>query len=173
VNLDKSQTYPNMHLSFFRWLMLLRSGAGDVFNDTSIHELGLTWPHAADADTVVNPSVLCRGKGVFATVNFTPKTILLEYTGLIATRGTTGVYRTEYQMHTSTGQYIDARFSDCKAKYINHATKHANTVIREMYACSPPRVFVVSCKAIKAGDELFYNYGQEYWLDREAPVLQP
>jgi SET domain-containing protein len=155
--------------------ILLRSKVTDAFNDQTVFEVGLFFTYASDSDTEIRPTNRCQGKGLFATTNISSQTIIGEYTGT-ASSGVGTLRQTQYQMYTSTGTYIDAKHSNCKARYINHATSHANAITREMYACKPSRgkparVFIVASKPIKAGSEILYNYGDDYWVRRGLPNL--
>ena len=86
-----------------------------------------------------------HGKGLFATVDIPKNTVL----GYCKTRPTK-----DPGLHTlwlAGGDLVDVT---CKLKYINHHSKPNVSYYDDLS--------VVSLRKIKAGDELFHHYGDEW-----------
>ena len=103
-----------------------------------------------------------HGKGVFALVDIAPGETLIEYTGEVITwaealdrhpHDPSDPNHTFY-FHIDEDHVIDAKYGGNSARWINHS-------------CAPNceadiedgRVFIRSKRAIRAGEELFYDYG--------------
>ncbi|MBX3608458.1 MAG: SET domain-containing protein-lysine N-methyltransferase [Hydrogenophaga sp.] len=103
-----------------------------------------------------------HGKGVYAVVDLAPGETLIEYTGEIIDwpealrrhpHDPSDPNHTFY-FHIDEDHVIDAKYGGNSARWINHS-------------CAPNceadiedgRVFIRSRRAIKAGEELFYDYG--------------
>ncbi len=103
-----------------------------------------------------------HGKGVYALRDFKRGETIIEYKGEIITwdealrrhpHDPSDPNHTFY-FHIDDGHVIDGKFKGNAAKWINHA-------------CDPnckadqdgQRVFIKARRAIKAGSELFYDYG--------------
>lgn len=103
-----------------------------------------------------------HGKGVFANQAFKRGDLIIEYKGQIITweealrrhpHDPSDPNHTFY-FHLDDGHVIDGKHNGNAAKWINHA-------------CSPNceaeqignKVFIKALRAIKPGEELFYNYG--------------
>ena len=75
----------------------------------------------------------------------------------------------EYLFHLGGGAvagshvYIDAVDSDHASRAINHA-QHA--CLEPRVSLAERRVAFYALKDIKAGDELSFDYGEQYWLER-------
>jgi SET domain-containing protein len=103
-----------------------------------------------------------HGKGVFALVDIEPGETLIEYTGEIIT-WTQALDRHPHDpsdpnhtfyFHIDEEHVIDAKYGGNSARWINHSCKpNCEADIED------GRVFIRSLRAIKAGDELFYDYG--------------
>ena len=75
----------------------------------------------------------------------------------------------EYLFHLGGGAvagshvYIDAVDSDHASRAINHAQ---DACLEPRVTLSERRVAFYALKDIKAGDELSFDYGEQYWLER-------
>lgn len=71
--------------------------------------------------------------------------------------------------------FIDAEDEHCSswARFINHASPPNNNLIpksvHESYD-GKPRVWFVACRDIEVGEELCYDYGDNYWLEEDEVV---
>ena len=106
------------------------------------------------------------GLGLFARKHIPKNRIIDEYLGeILLTLPTSNEY-----VYQTSAYYIDASKTKCAMKFINHQQgKQANVIGRELFMDG--RLFIISSKAIHAGQELFLNYGQEFeW--KHSPVKQ-
>lgn len=103
-----------------------------------------------------------HGKGVYAAVALARGELIIEYKGQRIDWGT-ALDRHPHDLsqpnHTfyfslDTGDVIDANVRGNSARWINHSCA-PNCVAREIDG----RVFIHAKRNIKAGDELFYDYG--------------
>ncbi len=109
------------------------------------------------------------GKGLF-TLEFIPKnSIIAEYRGKINTwkevkndNSTNG-----YLYYVNRNWVIDARtYLKSKARYANDARgmkKIKGITNNSVYVEKDSKVFIQSKKDIKPGEEIFVDYGKEYW----------
>ncbi len=110
-----------------------------------------------------------HGNGVFATVDIPAETELVEYRGRLLTHaqadrlydGTTETGHTF--LFTLNDRYvIDANVDGNVARWINHScAPNCRAVLEESPDGKPrnDRVLIESVRAIKAGEELTYDYG--------------
>lgn len=100
------------------------------------------------------------GLGLRALKDFKKGKQLLEYTGtLIRNEDIDGRVR-RYLFELDDTHTIDGSPRSNLARYINHACKpNAQAVHHE----AEGKIMIESTKAIKAGDEITYNYGKEYF----------
>ncbi len=103
-----------------------------------------------------------HGKGVFAAANIARGALIIEYKGQRIDWDTalerhphdpTQPNHTFY-FSLDTGEVIDANVRGNSARWINHSCA-PNCEAREQDG----KVFIHAKRAIKAGDELFYDYG--------------
>lgn len=103
-----------------------------------------------------------HGKGIYATSAIARGTLIIEYTGQIIDWDTAlerHPHDPAQPNHTfyfslDTGQVIDANVRGNAARWINHSCA-PNCEAREKNG----RVFIHAKRNIKAGEELFYDYG--------------
>jgi SET domain-containing protein len=100
------------------------------------------------------------GKGMFAAEDIPKGACIIEYIGRPATKE---------QMRKNTGKYlfwldeaetemIDGNIAANKARFINHSCQPNCEVDQD-----GKRIFIFAIKNIKAGEELNYDYGPEYF----------
>lgn len=103
-----------------------------------------------------------HGKGVYALVDLAEGETLIEYTGEIITwqqaldrhpHDPANPNHTFY-FHIDDGRVIDAKRGGNSARWINHSCA-PNCIADE----EEGRVFIRALHPIKAGEELFYDYG--------------
>lgn len=120
---------------------------------------------------VVKPSQIPgAGLGLFTTRRHEAHEVLCLYTGerlsrwqLLRTRNT------QYLAETADGIICPRKHLDIKARYINHhfdparrnvalaAYRDASSVLGRSRIC-------ISTRAIEAGEELYLDYGERYWI---------
>jgi SET domain-containing protein len=97
------------------------------------------------------------GLGVFVLEKIPKGACIIEYTGRPATRKQLDGDIGKYLFDTGAGT-IDGNVKSNKARFINHS-------------CTPNceadgpkgRVFIVAKRSIRVGEELTYDYGEEYF----------
>jgi SET domain-containing protein len=106
------------------------------------------------------------GLGLFALKPIPAGKRLIEYTGPLVSneeveRRTNG----KYFFGVNSKWSIDGTPRSNIARYINHSCRPNCDALQ-----SKRRVWIWSRRAIKAGEELSYNYGKEYFEDIIKPV---
>lgn len=104
------------------------------------------------------------GKGLFAMEDIAKGVCIIEYTGRPATKKEMMEDSGKYLFWTGKHTMINGNVRSNRARYINHS-------------CAPNcesdgpegRVYIVSVRRIKAGDELTYDYGKEYFNKHIKP----
>jgi SET domain-containing protein len=122
-----------------------------------------------------------HGNGVFAAVDIPADTRLIEYKGRVMThRQADSLYDGSSEtghtfLFTLNDKYIlDANVDGNDARWINHGCDPNCTAVLEedeKGRRSKDRVFIESGRAIKAGEELTYNYGITL-EERQTPRLK-
>ncbi|CAK9253316.1 unnamed protein product [Sphagnum jensenii] len=74
-----------------------------------------------------------------------------------------------YLMRLGEQSYVDSKESNCFARYINDCRNPAGYNVKFIKFPLEGFAHVVALRAIKAGEELFVNYGSRYWAG--SPVL--
>lgn len=104
---------------------------------------------------VVKKSI--AGLGLFTLEDIEKGGFVIEYVGPILTAKQANKKAGKYLFETSANRFIDGTNRTNIARYINHSCKpNAETEVIK------GRVFVFAKRKIKAGEELFYDYGKEY-----------
>lgn len=98
------------------------------------------------------------GLGLFAQESIPKGTFIIEYIGPILTNEERDEKGGKYLFEINSKKTIDGSNRKNIARYINHSC-HPN--------CEPEiisgRVYIAAIKNIKPGDELTYDYGEEYF----------
>jgi uncharacterized protein len=116
------------------------------------------------------------GLGLFSTINIPVGVKVIEYKGEIMEmndgHGTKG-HGHDYCFligNIETGVCINADFSQCKAKYVNDVYKTNKVAnLRPVISHRNKTIWFESTRRIRAGDELYINYGSDYWTSRDTP----
>lgn len=98
------------------------------------------------------------GKGLFAVDTIPKNSCVIEYTGKILSEKEQYTCRSRYLFCINKNTMVNGNIPSNTARYINHSCG-PNC---EIYI-SKGKIFVFSKKGIKAGEELNYNYGKEYF----------
>ncbi len=105
------------------------------------------------------------GKGIFALEAIPKGKRIIEYIGrevpVSKQKTTTG----RYLFWTGRKQMIDGNVKENIARFINHSCR-PNC---ESYG-PRGRIFIRSIRKIKAGEELTYDYGEEYFDEYIKPI---
>ena len=98
------------------------------------------------------------GRGLFAGEALPRGACLTEYVGRRVSKEEAEYGRGKYLFDVGKGITLDGNVKYNIARYINHSCKP------NCEADGPPgRVFITTLRAIKPGEELFYDYGEEYF----------
>jgi hypothetical protein len=104
------------------------------------------------------------GLGLFADEDIKKSTCIIEYVGRELNKGEEYTINSKYLFEINTRRTIDGTVRSNTARYINHSCRpNAEPEIRK------GRVFIMSRRAIKQGEEIFYDYGKEYWNEYIKP----
>jgi SET domain-containing protein len=105
------------------------------------------------------------GLGLFAVQPIAKGKRIIEYTGPLIPNEEVDKRRGKYFFGVNTKWTIDGSPRSNVARYINHSCKpNAEALI------SGRRVWIWSRKKIKAGEEIAYDYGTEYFEDIIKPM---
>lgn len=97
------------------------------------------------------------GLGLFTDESLKKGEFLIEYTGKILTLKEKEKKGGKYLFETSANRFIDGTDRTNIARYINHSCKpNCEVDIRR------GRVLIFAKRSIKKGDELHFDYGEEY-----------
>jgi SET domain-containing protein len=104
------------------------------------------------------------GLGLFALQQIPAGKRIIEYTGPLISNAEVEKRRGKYFFGVNSKWSIDGSPRQNTARYINHScSPNAEAFI------SGRRVWIWSKKSIKAGEEITYNYGEEYFNDLIKP----
>lgn len=98
------------------------------------------------------------GKGLFAAEEIPKDVCVIEYTGRPISEEEAERDNGKYLFEVAKGKTVDGNIPSNTARYINHSCRPNCEAIGRA-----GRVFIFSIKRIKAGEELFYDYGKEYF----------
>lgn len=100
------------------------------------------------------------GLGLFAGEPIKKGTCIIEYTGRTISKKEEYTSNSKYLFEVNKRKTIDGRDRSNKARYINHSCKpNAEAIIYK------GRIFIFALKNIRPGEEIFYDYGEEYWKE--------
>jgi uncharacterized protein len=104
------------------------------------------------------------GLGLFASKDILKGVCLVEYFGRVLTKEEEYSSKSKYLFEINSKLTIDGTDRKNIARYVNHSCKPNCEV--EIHK---KRVYIFSCKKIKAGEELCYDYGKEYFDEHIKP----
>ena len=108
------------------------------------------------------------GLGLFAAEDIAKDTVVIEYTGERITTEEGDRRGGKYLFTLDDDWVIDGKGRENTSRYINHACKpNCEAEIDE----AEEKIYIRALKPIKAGQEITYDYGKEYWLDHCQPCL--
>jgi SET domain-containing protein len=98
------------------------------------------------------------GRGLFAQERIRKGSCVIEYIGRPATPRQMKLNRGKYLFWTSDTTMIDGNIPANVARFINHScAPNCEIKIRRR------RIYVIALRAIEPGEELSYDYGEEYF----------
>ncbi len=104
------------------------------------------------------------GLGLFADENLSKGQCVIEYVGREISEREKYTSRSKYLFEINSKITIDGQDRKNKARYINHSCR-PNCEIK----IKNKKIFVMSLKKIKKGEELTYDYGEEYFDEHIKP----
>ncbi len=105
------------------------------------------------------------GLGLFALERIPADTRIIEYTGPVLTHQQADRKGGKYLMTIDDKYVIDGTSRTNTARYINHSCRpNAEAIV------SGRRVWIWSKRRIRAGEEIAYDYGKEYFDDHIRPA---
>jgi len=104
------------------------------------------------------------GLGLYTLADIPKGEFIIEYVGDVLTEKEADERGGKYLFETSKNRYIDGSARTNTARYINHSCRPNSEI--EIKA---GRIYVFSKRAIKAGEELNYDYEKEYWNEHIKP----
>lgn len=115
------------------------------------------------------------GYGLFAEKKIKKKAFIAEYVGIVRKYNFDSDYKNAYcfeymiaDIH-DTPFIIDAKDSGNIARFVNHDPK-GNVTPTAVYHKGVMRVVLQANREIKKDEQLCYDYGPEYWAEREDPA---
>ena len=105
------------------------------------------------------------GLGLFTTEPIERGGFIVEYTGPILSNKEADARGGKYLFETNKNRFIDGSGRKNLARYINHSCR-PNCEIDILRG----RIFVFAKRKIKPGEELSYDYDEEYFNDLIKPV---
>jgi SET domain-containing protein len=104
------------------------------------------------------------GLGLFTKEDIPKGECIIEYVGRTLSHAEEYTINSQYLFEIHSRKTIDGSARSNIARYINHSCRpNAET---EIYK---GRVYVFSRKLIKAGEEISYDYGKEFWNEYIKP----
>ncbi len=114
------------------------------------------------------------GYGVFARAPLIQHTFISEYTGYVRKKRFLFLKSSDYCFGLSTPMgwrsfVIDAKKGGNLARYLNHGDNPNVEPIAIFYR-GLIRILLRTLRPVRAGEQLTYDYGEEYWRKREDCV---
>jgi uncharacterized protein len=107
------------------------------------------------------------GRGLFAQERIPKGSLVIEYLGRPATAKQMKMNRGKYLFWTSDVSMIDGNVPKNIARFINHScAPNCEVRIRNR------RVYIFSLRTIQPGEELSYDYGEEYFERHLAGICR-
>lgn len=104
------------------------------------------------------------GLGLYAGEDIPKGKCIIEYVGRVISKEEETTSRSKYLFEVNRNKTLDGKPRINKAGYINHSCRpNAEIEIRDK------RVFVMALRKIRAGEELNYDYGEEYFDEHIKP----
>jgi uncharacterized protein len=97
------------------------------------------------------------GLGLYAGESIPKGACIIEYKGRVISKAEEYTSKSKYLFEVNARMTIDGKPKWNKAGYINHSCRpNAEPEVRER------RVYIMSKRPIKTGEEVTYDYGKEY-----------
>jgi len=98
------------------------------------------------------------GLGLFTEQPIPKSTDVIEYTGVMITEKQVEKSRSRYLFDVGGDGALDGSPRSNRARYVNHSCRpNCEAVVRKK------RVFIRAVRNIRAGEEITYDYGKDYF----------
>lgn len=124
--------------------------------------MGYRYPRESKHTLCVRRGV--SGLGVFSNNDIVRGDFIVEYFGTIVTDERADEVGGKYLFRLDGGKTILGNCKENLARFLNHSCRP--NCEAEM---DGKRIFIYAKRAIKAGEELVYHYGKEYWEEHIGP----
>lgn len=107
-----------------------------------------------------------HGLGLFTTASISRGAFIIEYTGEKVNEAEKDRRGGQYLFALNEEWFLDGKGREHTARYINHSCRpncYAELTEDETH------VYIYAKRAIKAGEELTYHYGKEFWEEYIKP----
>ena len=105
------------------------------------------------------------GCGLFAGEDIPKGAFIIEYFGREIDEKEQYTSKSKYLFEINSKKTIDGTIRENTARYINHSCRpNCEVEIKK------GRVLIFSKRKIKAGEELGYDYGKEFWNEHIKPI---
>lgn len=104
------------------------------------------------------------GLGLFAMEEIPKGACIIEYKGRKISKEEEYTINSKYLFEIHARMTIDGSSRKNIARYINHSCRPNGEVEIRKH-----RVYIMAKKKIKPKEEIFYDYGKEYWKEYIAP----
>ncbi len=101
-----------------------------------------------------------HGLGLFTKENIGKGVYIIEYTGELISSDEANRRGGQYLFELNDKWTIDGKGRENKARYINHSCRPN---CEAELSADEKHVFIQAKRNIKAGEELYYDYGKEFW----------
>lgn len=105
-----------------------------------------------------------NGLGLFTDIAIKEGDFIIEYWGEVIDEAEANKRGGKYLFQTGKDRHVDGTTRENIARYINHSCK-PNCEVKVKKGC----IYIYAYRNIKAGEELCYDYGEEYWDEYIKP----
>jgi SET domain-containing protein len=113
----------------------------------------------------VKRAVLGSGLGLFALEDIPKGHYVIEYFGRELSEAEQYTSKSKYLFEITKKITVDGNIPENIARYINHSCRpNCKAEIKKN------RILINSIKNIKAGEQLSYDYGKEFWNEHIKPI---
>jgi uncharacterized protein len=107
-----------------------------------------------------------HGLGLFSTTPIKKGDLVIEYTGEKITADEANSRGGQYLFEINDSWTVDGRGRENTARYINHSCRpNCEPRIDE----AEEHIYIYAKRTIRAGEELTYNYGKDFWTTYIKP----
>lgn len=149
------------------WISARQKWLGHYYGQSLQHEVHLDLTIAWIDEKI--------GYGVWTNVDLPAHAYIGEYAGILRKRRFFGRWKNRYCFDYNVGEgresgyVIDAQDAGNHTRFINHSFR-PNVEPASIYCDGLFHVILYAPRAIPAGSQLSYDYGEDYWKKRSGPL---